>query len=214
MPQSNAKRREVYQERREQILERQRQYWRDHPEKSKEYNRKSYWAHAEDRRTSRKKYYSEHREAEMQRNKEYHEKNSEQIQEQRSEYYAENRDSIKDAVSKRYYDTKSSREHTKRRMLARTKHRAKKDGIPFDLTPDDIVIPDNCPVFGIPFDFESRGKPNDATPSIDKRIPARGYLKGNIDIISYRANRIKSDATLEDLKILVAYLEKTNSPNP
>lgn len=94
-------------------------------------------------------------------------------------------------------------------MYYRTKGRAKKHGIPFNLDVEDIVIPDKCPILGIELNkskFTGRPLPN--TPSIDKIIPAKGYVKGNIDIISYRANSLKNNGTLEEFKKIVEYLER------
>lgn len=89
------------------------------------------------------------------------------------------------------------------------KYRAKRLGLPFDLEKSDIVVPEVCPVLGIPIDPNKRGRgsisPN--SPSVDRIIPERGYVKGNICVISWRANDLKKDATLAELKALVAYLE-------
>lgn len=81
------------------------------------------------------------------------------------------------------------------------KRRAKEQRAPFDLTPEDIrgIWPkDNCcPVTGELFsDIRGSGRkrsPN--TPSLDKLCPSRGYVVGNIAIISMRANYMKSDVT-------------------
>lgn len=89
------------------------------------------------------------------------------------------------------------------------KGRARRQGVPFDLEPEDIVFPDACPVLGITLEFGDKGRTNN-TPSIDRKVPALGYTKGNISIISWRANRIKNDATLEELEKLVAYLKETH----
>ena len=45
------------------------------------------------------------------------------------------------------------------------------------------------------------------SPTIDKLIPSLGYTKGNVWVISRRANMIKSDATLEELELLVGNLK-------
>ena len=80
-----------------------------------------------------------------------------------------------------------------------TRTRARRENIPFNLDPDDFAdIPEVCPVLGIPIitrEENITGKPLDNSPSIDKFYPELGYVKGNIHIISYRANRFKSDGT-------------------
>jgi hypothetical protein len=85
-----------------------------------------------------------------------------------------------------------------RLMYNRAKSRAKKYNVEFNLDPEDIIIPEFCPVLGIPL-FRGENVISDNTPSLDKIIPFLGYVKGNIIVISYKANRIKSDANYEDI---------------
>lgn len=91
--------------------------------------------------------------------------------------------------------------------LNNIKFRAKKKGLPFDITLDDLVFPEMCPVLGIPLRARA-GAFHDNSPSIDRNVPELGYVKGNVSIMSYRANRLKMHATLDELRRLVAYLEK------
>lgn len=95
-------------------------------------------------------------------------------------------------------------------VLQSAKSRAKKKNIPFDLTREDIVIPERCPILGYELHIAS-GKSSSNSISIDRIDPTKGYVKGNIHIISWRANDIKGNATLDELKKLVAYLEAKNS---
>lgn len=88
--------------------------------------------------------------------------------------------------------------------------RAKNNGVPFDLTLEDLDIPTECPVLGIPLN-DKWGSPNGAqastnTPSVDRLIPEMGYVKGNTRVISNRANRIKTDATVEEIGLLYKWL--------
>jgi len=91
--------------------------------------------------------------------------------------------------------------------LSNCKHRAKKKGVPFDLTLEDLVFSEVCPILGIPMVMRS-GSFHDNSPSIDRMIPAKGYVKGNVQIISYRANRLKAHGSLEDLRKIVAWMER------
>lgn len=84
-------------------------------------------------------------------------------------------------------------------MRLSAKARAKRDGLPFNLEISDIVIPDVCPVFGIPLFVGDRTQ-HDYAPTLDRIIPKLGYVKGNVRVISYRANRIRNDATFAELK--------------
>ena len=92
----------------------------------------------------------------------------------------------------------------RKRMVATAKHRAKKQGLPFNLKYTDFEIPQRCPVFGMLLETHS-GRIRDNSASIDKIIPSLGYVKDNIVIVSYRANRIKNNATLEELQQLAEY---------
>lgn len=98
--------------------------------------------------------------------------------------------------------------HPERVLLKRAANRAREYGIPFDLVESDIVIPSVCPVYGTPFVAEpgKKGRANNTSPSLDRVIPALGYVKGNVRVISNRANNLKNNASLEDLERLVDYL--------
>lgn len=90
-------------------------------------------------------------------------------------------------------------------MLSRAKNRARKLGIPFDLTAEDVVVPPSCPVLGIPLTVGLKIF-NDNSPSLDRVKPELGYVRGNVVVVSYRANRIKNNATLVELEKIVDWL--------
>lgn len=92
------------------------------------------------------------------------------------------------------------------RMLAHAKRRATEYKVPFSLTKDDIIIPDTCPVFGIPFRMGD-GNNGSYSPSLDRTIPEKGYVKGNVHIISLLANQIKSSATVEQIEQVVKWMK-------
>lgn len=91
-------------------------------------------------------------------------------------------------------------------MLYKARNRAKTLGLPFDITEKDIVIPELCPIFGHKLEVGTR-EFHEWAPTIDRIQPKLGYVKSNIHVISYRANRIKNNSTLYELKQLVAFLE-------
>lgn len=93
-----------------------------------------------------------------------------------------------------------------RYFLNNIRSRCRKRNIPFDLTLEDLVIPEFCPVLGTKL-VKRTGHFADESPSVDRIIPALGYVKGNVVIMSYRANRIKCHASLEELKAIVAFME-------
>ena len=72
----------------------------------------------------------------------------------------------------------------------------------------DIYPPDGrCPVFGFKLEFNNAGF-RETSPSIDRIDSSRGYTKDNIQVISWKANRIKSYATLDELKLIVNFLSQ------
>ena len=89
---------------------------------------------------------------------------------------------------------------------------AKKRNIPFALTISDLnelSIPLTCPVLGIPVYFNT-GQVNDNSISFDRINNDIGYIPGNIIAISYRANRLKSDATLQELQSICEFYTEIN----
>jgi hypothetical protein len=99
--------------------------------------------------------------------------------------------------------TKKGRQAT---LLSLAKSGAKSKGREFSLDLSDIVIPDRCPVLGIPLDCTVK-RPADNLPSLDRIDNSKGYIKGNVWVISWRANYIKRDSTLSELRSLVTALE-------
>lgn len=86
--------------------------------------------------------------------------------------------------------------------------RARTDTLPFALEWRDIETPDTCPILGLRLKYEA-GQRDDASPSLDKIIPSKGYVKGNVWVVSNLANRLKSDATSEQLmKVAVAVADR------
>lgn len=69
------------------------------------------------------------------------------------------------------------------------------------------MIPEFCPILGIKMSYGPFAE-RDSSPSLDKIIPELGYVKGNIAVICFRANRFKSDGTLDELRAIVKYMEE------
>ena len=91
------------------------------------------------------------------------------------------------------------------KMVAQARCRARNKGIVFDITSADIVIPVVCPVLGIPLVLGGGRSTKESCPSIDRVDSSKGYTKDNITIVSWRANKLKSNATLTELKLLYEY---------
>lgn len=92
-------------------------------------------------------------------------------------------------------------------MFTAAQERARKKNLEFDITKDDIEIPDTCPVLGITIK-SGIGRPGenklvsgaiDSSPSLDRIDNSKGYIKGNVRVISWRANYLKNTATLDEM---------------
>lgn len=78
--------------------------------------------------------------------------------------------------------------------------RARKKGIPFTLDPHFVpVVPEFCPILGIPLRRGAGRGPDDNSPFLDRLEPELGYVPGNVRWISTRAATIKSNATSDEI---------------
>lgn len=98
--------------------------------------------------------------------------------------------------SKKYWKEKS----LVNKIYERAKSRANKKNLEFNIETEDIVIPELCPVFNVPL----KGR---YCASIDRIDSSKGYIKGNIQIISNRANILKNDGSLREFEQLVEFLK-------
>jgi hypothetical protein len=99
-------------------------------------------------------------------------------------------------------------------LVSSAKQRAARAGVPFDLGPDDVVIPERCPVLGIPLRKSRGGAASAGSPSVDRVVPHLGYVKGNVVVMSHRANMIKNDASLSELEAITSWLRSRASTHP
>jgi len=88
-------------------------------------------------------------------------------------------------------------------LWAAAKWRAKHKGLSFSIRPADILIPLVCPLLGISINQDPSGNRTGNSPSLDRLDQDRGYDKDNILVMSWRANDLKADASLEELEKLV-----------
>lgn len=103
--------------------------------------------------------------------------------------------------------TKSHDKYWLRYLYNDAKKRAKQKGIEFNITIDDIIINDVCPLLGLVLQ-RNRGQLGDNSYSIDRICPELGYVPENVWVISYKANRIKNNATLNELQMITNNLAK------
>ncbi len=97
--------------------------------------------------------------------------------------------------SRAEYSRENRREYPEKRLLLGAKQRAKDLSLEFNIDLEDIRIPELCPILKVPMKVGSR-----YAPSLDRIVPDLGYTKGNVWVISRKANVMKNDASLEELK--------------
>jgi hypothetical protein len=139
------------------------------------------------RRRARQKHYYAHREAEIARSRKWSAANP-------------------DRIRKKSVIRRSQKLPIAQVLFNNAKMRAKSRDLPFDLSVSDIVVPEFCPVLGVKLEV-AVGHAKANSPSIDRIDPSKGYTRDNICVISYKANTIKNDATLEQLREVVRYVE-------
>jgi hypothetical protein len=96
-------------------------------------------------------------------------------------------------------------------MLRRVRKRAIDAKLDFNLTTKDLKIPTHCPVLGIPlklFTGGPAGRRNFNGPSVDRIDNSKGYIRGNVIVVSNRANILKSDATIEELIAIAKFYRR------
>lgn len=99
-------------------------------------------------------------------------------------------------------------------MLRDARYRAKKRGLEFSLDKSDIIIPEFCPALGIPLfhaDYTGKAGPCPNSPTLDRIYNNKGYVKGNVVVISSKANTMKHTGCLEDLEKLTKWLRGLTS---
>jgi hypothetical protein len=105
------------------------------------------------------------------------------------------------------YDKEWKTKRKEYTLWRHAKYRANKKGIPFDITEQDIIIPEICPVLGILI-MRNANRNSWNSPSLDRIIPEKGYVRGNIRVISWRANTIKSYGNAEEHRKIAEYIDE------
>lgn len=94
-------------------------------------------------------------------------------------------------------------------LLRNAKARAREQGLAFELTREDIVVPALCPVFGVPLVIGTRtGWVTPTSPTLDRVDNTRGYVRDNVCVISWRANELKGSASLEEVERVAEYMRR------
>lgn len=111
------------------------------------------------------------------------------------------------------YQVKWARNNPEGRMVISARNRAKRKDLEFTITKDDFVVPTYCPVLGIELKsgIGESGKPggNWNSPSLDRIDSSKGYVPGNIQVMSFLANTMKGSATPEQLLKFAKWVNTT-----
>lgn len=100
-------------------------------------------------------------------------------------------------------------EKRKKQLIAKIKAQAKLKGIQFNITKDDVEWVSICPILELKIDYYTENFRKDGTASFDRKDPNKGYVKGNVFIISNLANMRKSDLNLHQIERLYNYVNTT-----
>lgn len=108
------------------------------------------------------------------------------------------------------------RANPEKALLQNARRRAKRKGIPYDLVHTDLLpLPTHCPVLGIKLAYgPGRGRKlyeNRAAASLDRIRNEEGYVKGNVIIVSLRANLLKGQATIDELQKIADFYRRLSS---
>lgn len=93
------------------------------------------------------------------------------------------------------------------RLWSGLKNRSRRLMRDFDIKQEDLILPKYCPILGIKIDYSYEKRKNNS-PSVDRVDNSKGYTKDNIVICSWRANRLKNDATFEEIENIYKFMKK------
>lgn len=110
--------------------------------------------------------------------------------------------------AQKYFDKWGKKDTTDLYSAQRAKFRQKRAnsyGWEWTVTFGELDWPEKCPILGIPIDYFAESR-MEGSPSFDRIDNNKGYVIGNVQIISWRANRIKNDGTADEHKAIAEYL--------
>jgi hypothetical protein len=96
-----------------------------------------------------------------------------------------------------------------RKMLKGAEGRARLNGRDFNLDLDHLfeLYLEICPILGIEILWDNSGFVRHGSPSLDRINNTKGYIKGNVQIISWRANTLKKDYLLVEWEKMTNYMK-------
>jgi hypothetical protein len=91
-------------------------------------------------------------------------------------------------------------------MVKGARKRAKQKGLDFNLKTGDIEVGTHCPILGLKFVIGNEVWYN--SPSLDRIDNTKGYVKGNVIVVSFMANSIKNQATPDQIRKVADFYTK------
>lgn len=152
----------------------------------------------------RKQYRQEHRNYFSSAQKKYYQENKEARLIYHEKYRKENRDKILQR-QKTYY--KNNPLPLAKSLWIGAKARAKKANLEFTITPEDIQIPEFCPALGIKLNRHLGSKAQDDSFVLERFNNDLGYIPMNINVVSHKANRMKTNATIQEVEGLLTWMK-------
>lgn len=162
-----------------------------------------------------RQYYQANKEKKREQNKKWEAANIEKVREAGRKRAAESRK--KDPEKQRQRTYAYEKANPEKILLRSAKNRAIKNNLEFDIELCDIIVPKYCPLLNIEIKPREGGHgPQDSSPSLDRIDNTKGYIKGNVWVISWLANKMKATATAAQLLIFAENVQKLlgKSPKP
>lgn len=97
------------------------------------------------------------------------------------------------------------RSDVRKSLLENAQSRAASQNLPLNITIDDIEVPEVCPILGVRL-TKAKGKAGPNSPSLDRIVPDKGYVIGNVQVISYKANAMKNNASIQELLLFAQWV--------
>jgi hypothetical protein len=199
-----------------------REWRKENPEKVKESNRAYYLRNAEKIKAKAREDRAANREKEREKSQRARERRTPEQQaaakQRQHEWYLRNKERANAANNawgkanraKTYEYVKAwAKRHPLRFMYQKSKSSAKYRGLEFTITLDDIKWVTHCPIFGVElcYDRDKKQPHRDDYPTLDRWDNSKGYVPGNVFVISWHANRMKWHATIKQLEAILAYMK-------
>jgi len=151
-------------------------------------------------------YYEAHKEIILQKAKQQYVENKQKYKDKAAKWAKDNPEKRKE-ITKKCRDSQNSKQKVidnrlkdwEKYLFNSVKRRAIQKEFEFNIEVCDIIIPDVCPYLKTPI-TKIHGKGVVWTnPSVDRIDSSKGYIKGNIEVISYLANTMKQGANKQQL---------------